>query len=150
MGDRQANLDKAIQELSERLRITTKSSVYDSEPMYNEQQPRFLNMVVAVTTTISPAGVLTIAKAIESRMGRPPRTHNEPRIIDIDVLFYDGQTVNTPDLIIPHPRLAERAFVLMPLEEIAPDFVHPVTKKTVKQMLKALGEVRGTQVWKVR
>jgi len=99
--------------------------------------PAFLNMVCQIHTTLTPEGVLATAKGIESMLGRTGQS-GAPRPIDIDILFYDGRTVNTPTLVVPHPRIAERAFVLVPLAEIAPDLVHPISKKTIKDMLQDL------------
>ncbi len=136
LGDRKGNLDKAIEYLSQRLRLTKKSSVYDTEPMENPEQPRFLNMVCQVKTMLKPEDLLVLAKGIERKMGRVLGKPNSPRTIDIDILFYGGEVINTPDLTIPHPRLTERAFVLVPLTEIAPTLVHPVNKKSINELLK--------------
>ncbi len=146
LGDRQANLDRALAFLGQRLRVDTVSSIYDSEPVGNVEQPRFLNLVCQVTTNIEPAGLLALAKGIEAKMGRAGAS-GTPRTIDIDILFYGDQVIETPELVIPHPRLAKRAFVLAPLVEIAPDLVHPVSGKTAKEMLKAAKEVQGVFKW---
>jgi len=84
--------------------------------------------------------LLAMVKGIESKLGRLPKTHNLPRPIDIDILFYDDQVISTSDLVIPHPRLHERAFVLIPLIEIAPDLVHPVNKHTIRALLKSVNK----------
>jgi len=135
MGDRRENLERALEYLSQRLGVIVKSSIYDTEPMENPSQPRFLNMVCQAKTMLQPEDLLTLAKGIERKMGRQPGRTNSPRPIDIDILFYGDKVINTPGLVIPHPRMNYRAFVLVPLAEIAPTLVHPVTKKTAKEML---------------
>jgi 2-amino-4-hydroxy-6-hydroxymethyldihydropteridine diphosphokinase len=138
LGERRQNLEKAMEYLSQRMRVTRKSSVYDTEPVGNPGQPRFLNMVCQVKTMLRAQDLLVLAKAIERKLGRLPGKRNSPRPIDIDILFYGEQVIDTPELVVPHPRIISRAFVLVPLAEIAPTLVHPVAKKTVTELLKEL------------
>ncbi len=147
MGNRQENLNRALDFLSQRLRVEQVSSVYDTEPLGNIDQPRFLNLVCQVYTRLAPAELLILAKGIESKLGRVSSKSNAPRPIDIDILFYGDQVIETPGLVIPHPRLVERAFVLIPLAEIAPDLVHPVTGKTIKELLTGVTEAQGVFKW---
>ena len=142
MGDRQENLDKALDFLSRRVRMGEISSVYDTEPIGNPEQPRFLNLVCQAYTRLEPAGLLALAKGIESKLGRTGKS-NAPRPIDIDILLYDEQVIETPELTIPHPKMTERAFVLVPLAEIAPAVVHPVSGKTIKELSEGIREKQG-------
>jgi 2-amino-4-hydroxy-6-hydroxymethyldihydropteridine diphosphokinase len=142
LGNRQENLDRALKLLSERMQVSKVSSIYDTEAVGNIPQARFLNIACEVKTRLTPEGLLTMVKGLELKMGRKSRT-GEPRTIDVDILLYGDTVMKTKDLEIPHPRMAERQFVMVPLAEIAPDAVHPVTKKTIKELNKAIKETQG-------
>jgi len=147
MGNRQDNLDKALDLLLQRLKVEQVSSIYDTEPLGNINQPRFLNLVCQVYTRLAPDELLALANGIELKLGRAPGKSGAPRPIDIDILFYGDQVIKTPELVIPHPRLTERAFVLIPLAEIAPDLVHPVSGQTVRELLQGVTETQGVLRW---
>ncbi len=143
LGDRRENLRQAVRRLGEGMTVTAVSPVYETEPWGETDQPRFLNICLAATTTHSLRETFAFTQQIETELGRQKTYRWGPRLIDIDILFYDEQSVQDEDLIIPHKRLAERAFVLAPLADIAPDWEHPVSGKSVVEMLTA---VRTTDV----
>ena len=128
--------------LSERMRLGKVSSIYDTEPVGPISQPRFLNLAVEAFTNLKPEGLLAMVKGIEQKLGRVSRT-GEPRVIDIDILLYGDQVVKTPTLIIPHAEMHKRSFVLVPLSEIAPDVIHPVLNKSIRDLNQAVKEVQG-------
>lgn len=134
LGDRLANLKLAIGALTPQLEVKAKSHVYETPPWGYEDQPKFLNQVVKAKTYLEPEPLLKHLKRLEVALGRKESFPNGPRLIDIDILFFDDVILNTPILIVPHPRLQERGFVLLPLMDIAPDLIHPVSKKSVREM----------------
>ncbi|MDZ4801376.1 MAG: 2-amino-4-hydroxy-6-hydroxymethyldihydropteridine diphosphokinase [Bryobacteraceae bacterium] len=141
MGDREANLRKALRALhSDDFRIERVSSTWETAPMYLSDQPDFLNIVAEADTTIFPMRALLRAAKIERDMGRRRMTPNGPRVIDIDLLLFGRFVMDTPQLKLPHPRMAERRFVLEPLAELVPDLRHPVTGKSVREMLVAVSD----------
>jgi 2-amino-4-hydroxy-6-hydroxymethyldihydropteridine diphosphokinase len=145
LGDRMGNLASAVERLSESITIRKVSSVYETEPVYYKEQPLFLNAALSGLTELDPFDLLRFIKGIETELGRQPSFRNAPRLIDIDILFYGDRIINTLELTIPHPHIAERAFVLVPLAEIAPETVHPVIRKKVKNLLlvvDGLGEIK--------
>jgi len=134
IGDRFANLKQAVSSLPPQMTIKAKSKVYETQPWgYTEQDP-FLNQAVKVTTYLEPEPLLKHIKRLEIALGRKETFQNGPRLIDIDILFYDDLIMDTPPLVIPHPHLHERGFVLMPLMDIAPDFLHPLKKMSIREM----------------
>jgi len=138
LGDREKNLQGALEKIAEFIGIiVSRSSVYETEPWGFQSSDQFLNMVIGVETNLNPSGLLGRLLMIESLLGRVrDGKQYSSRIIDIDILLYGSQKVDTLSLKIPHPRMLERKFVLVPLCEIAPDFVHPVFGKSMTELLK--------------
>jgi len=127
LGDRRGNCEAAIRFMEEAgVSITRRSSMIETEPWGVKEQPPFINMAVRAETSLQPRDLLDLLKEIEERMGRTPSTVWGPRLIDLDILFYDDIIFSSADLAIPHPLLHKRPFVLRPLAEISPDLVHPI------------------------
>lgn len=148
LGDREANLRKAIRLLSRKLRIEGVSSIYETEPQDFFEQPKFLNAVCRAATNLGPAELLEETKIVEKEMGRVPTFRYGPRVIDIDILFYGDLVLETPTLTLPHPRMAERAFVLVPLAEVAGDVVHPVVRRKVSDLLASVAGKEGIKFYR--
>ena len=140
IGDKLAYIENAIHALSvaEEITLQTISSLYKTAPVGYEAQADFLNGVVAIQTCLSPHALLHTLKDIETTVGRQHRTRWGPREIDMDVLIYGDLCLHTPDLIIPHPEMYLRRFVLVPLAEVAPDLVHPVFNESILTLLEGL------------
>jgi 2-amino-4-hydroxy-6-hydroxymethyldihydropteridine diphosphokinase len=135
IGDRLAALRDAVKWLEPYISITAISPIYETAPAYVSDQPAFLNAAVIGETKLEPLTLLRAVKDLENDLGRQPTFHYGPRAIDIDVIFYGDETVNLPELAIPHARVAEREFVLRPLNDIAPGWKHPQNGQTVAEML---------------
>ena len=135
IGDRTENLRRARQALVEFMQLTASSPVYETPPWGIVDQPAFLNQVVTGQCELAPEVLMRQLKKLEGELGRVPGVRNGPRVIDLDLLFYDDLQLEQPALTIPHPRMEGRAFVLKPLADLAPDLVHPVLKKTITEML---------------
>ena len=145
LGDREAHLLTALERLEAAgVHILRRSAIYETEPQDFLDQPWFLNLVVEVETELFPRLLLARLQAIELGMGRKRGVPKGPRPIDIDILLFGDFIIGTKELEVPHPRMSERRFVLEPLAELAPELVHPVNGKTVRDML------AGTQAQTVK
>jgi 2-amino-4-hydroxy-6-hydroxymethyldihydropteridine diphosphokinase len=151
LGQREANLARAARLVtnSGQTRVIRSSSVYESDPWGFAHQPSFLNCVLETQTTLEPAPLLELAKKVENEVGREPTFRWGPRLIDIDILLYGDRIVqlDRPDLQIPHPRMPERAFVLVPLSELAAELVHPVQKTSIGRLAQKVEGREGVRPW---
>ncbi len=138
IGDRKKNIETALEYLKQKVTILKVSNLYETKPMYVEGQNWFLNGAVKIETELTPKELLVFLKKIEQQLGRKQVERNGPRIIDLDILFFDNQVIDDWNLQIPHPKIEERAFVLVPLNEIATNFRHPIKGKTVHEFLDSL------------
>ena len=138
LGDRESHCGSAINLLIESgISVLKRSAMIETKPWGVTDQPVFLNMVIEIETGLKPHELLTLLKKTEHAVGRTETVRWGPRVIDLDILFYEDAVLKTHDLEIPHPRISEREFVLRPLAEIAPDIVHPVLKKSIRELLRA-------------
>lgn len=136
LGDGRANLEEALRRLEARgAAVIQRSRIYRTEPVGVRVQPQFNNLACQVETGLDAAGLLALCEEIEREMGRSGKGDLGPRVIDLDLLFFGSSVISSPGLCVPHPRLYQRRFVLVPLEEIASSFVDPVTGKTVRTLL---------------
>ncbi|HOZ38051.1 MAG TPA: 2-amino-4-hydroxy-6-hydroxymethyldihydropteridine diphosphokinase [Anaerolineaceae bacterium] len=145
LGDRERNLQEALAVLSQKMVILKESSIYQTAPWGYLDQPVFLNQVIKAQTDLSSLNLLGFLTETEKLLGRQANFRYGPRLIDLDILFYGNRIIQTPRLQVPHPRLTQRAFVLIPLAEIAPGFVHPQNKQTITQLLAALPDLGGVE-----
>jgi 2-amino-4-hydroxy-6-hydroxymethyldihydropteridine diphosphokinase len=138
LGDRERNVLQAVELLAASVQVTAVSSLYCTEPVGRGDQADFINAAVQIGTTLSAAELLSLCRSIEDRMGRSRDERWGPRTIDLDILLYGDAVLDLPGLVVPHPRMAGRRFVLEPLAEIAPQAVHPRLRRTAAQLLQDL------------
>jgi 2-amino-4-hydroxy-6-hydroxymethyldihydropteridine diphosphokinase len=147
LGDKEGYLRTAIENIARTERIQQASSIYETDPIGYLDQPTFLNMVIEVGTAEDPQGLLRMLRSIELSLRRERTFTNAPRTIDLDILLFDDVVMHSADLTIPHPRMHERPFVLIPLAEIASDVVVPTYRQTVQELLDALPDTSGVVYW---
>ncbi|CAN5634706.1 2-amino-4-hydroxy-6-hydroxymethyldihydropteridinediphosphokinase [soil metagenome] len=142
MGNSRLQLLKAIKNINQQIgKVTRQSNLYATAAWGNTNQPDFLNQVIVVETKLSAAATIDTILTIEEKMGRIRTTKNAPRIIDIDILFFNKEIISEKKLTVPHPQIQNRRFVLIPLNELSPGFKHPVSHKTIHQLLQDCTDV---------
>lgn len=150
LGNREENLKKAREKIQKIAKIVTLSSIYETEPVGYKEQSNFYNQVIEVQTTLAPEILLDKCLEIETIMGRVRKIKKGSRNIDIDILLYGNRIIKTENLILPHPQMSERAFVLVPFVEIAAEMVHPESKETIASFEGKLSKQEKTNVSKVQ
>ena len=150
MGNRMNNLKEALKRLQSDYPVTVVnvSSIYETDPVGYEEQDLFLNMVAQINTTLSPYQLLEACLQVEKDLGRKREIHWGPRTIDLDILLYNDENIITEMLVVPHPRMHERSFVMIPLVEISPDILLPTFKQPLYEIADQLSDKEGVRVWK--
>jgi 2-amino-4-hydroxy-6-hydroxymethyldihydropteridine diphosphokinase len=149
LGDRFGNLTRAMEALRGiEVSVLRQSSIYETEPVDILDQPWFLNCVLEVQTSLAPLQLLKSLQGIERQMGSRKLIARGPRLIDLDILLYGDLIVHTEEMEIPHPRMAGRRFVLVPLAELAPGVVHPALQKTIADLLSATQDRSAVKIWR--
>ena len=148
LGDKEDNIRKSLGLMKNQLKVLKISSLYETKPVGYKKQDMFLNCAIQSSTKLSPIELLEFLQSIEKRLGRVRTIKNGPRTIDLDILIYDDNVINQKKLIVPHPRLHERQFVLEPLKELKPSLMHPVMKKTIGELYDSLEKKESARIYK--
>lgn len=149
LGDRERYLLAAMESLEKKsIKILAKSPIYETEPVGFADQPNFLNMVIQIATDLSAEELLMETMGIEKEQHRVRVKRWGPRTLDLDILFFGDQVIDEPHLLVPHPRASERAFIVLPLKDIAPDFIHPVLGVSIQELAKNVPGKEGVKKWK--
>jgi 2-amino-4-hydroxy-6-hydroxymethyldihydropteridine diphosphokinase len=147
LGDKRANIQLALDSISRSCRLLEVSSLYKTEPVGFQDQDWFLNCAARIATEMRPRALLAALQSIEHQLGRTARIKNGPRTIDLDILLYDNLIIEEDGLVIPHPRMHQRLFVLAPLREIAPALRHPVSGKTIEELAGSLRDPERVELY---
>jgi 2-amino-4-hydroxy-6-hydroxymethyldihydropteridine diphosphokinase len=146
LGDKKRHIHDAIVLLGKKITGITVAKFYETKPQYYEHQDAFINTVISGYTDLHPSELLKFTKEVEKQVGRQERFHYGPREVDVDILFYDDLAYKDEYLTIPHPLLQEREFVLKPFLDLEPNFVHPVLKKTIRELYESLAESKKSVI----